>query len=222
MEEKIQGTFCKEKLARIGTGHTARKTLQKTYWYVEEHNSLFSCWLLTINGDKIGVPETCNEEEFMKSFTPDFTYPKVKELTEEDLLSIRKLFELQIKYKAEESAKKLILTLVEIQEYVPIDISVFLLETGSLFRKGSLYDVALLCYTEAQKLGLDSATLYFNISRVYLDMQDYKQCITYLKESHIRLKGSSNSINQLVEYLQKNSLIPQESQEDIMYIISSK
>ena len=222
MEEKIEGIFCKEKLARIGTGHTARKTLQKTYWYVEEKSGLFSCWLLSINGEKVGVPETCQAEEFVTSFFPEFSYPQPKELTEQDIECIRSFFKMQITYKEEENAKKLIMALIELQNHIPIDIGVFLLEIGALFRKGTLYEVALFCYSHAQELGLDTATLYFNMARVYLDMGKYKECIQHLKEAKQRLTGSSNAIKQLAEYLQKNNLVPSESQHDIDDILSVK
>ena len=222
MEDKIEGIFCKERMARIGTGYTSRKTLQKTYWYVEGTEEVFSCWLLSINGEKVGTPEIYNPEQFVSDFLPEFSYPQVKEITSQDIENFRMIFKIQIKYKEEENAKRLLLLLIELQERLPMDLSLFLLEIGSMFRKGTLYTLALFCYTQAQHLGVDSATLYFNIARTYFDLEDYKQCIHYLKEAHIRFNGSSTSIKKLIDYLQKNSLVPQEARDDINYILFSK
>lgn len=217
MEEKIEGIFCKEKWARIGTGHTSRRTLQKTYWHVESSSDVFLAWPITPNGDKVGVPDTIDKMNFGKSFIPEFSYPKEKEITKKDISLFRTLFLIQAEYKEKESAIRLIETLLQLKERFPVDVplGLFFLELGAIFRKASLFDVALLCYKDVKELGLNNAALYFNIARVYFDMKDYKQCIHNLKESYGRSNGNTESIRQLLEYMQKNELIPEGCEDDI-------
>lgn len=215
MQEMIQGIFCREKTVRIGTGHTSRRTLQKTYWYVEEGDRAFSCWALAPNGERIGNPEICDTKQFLRFFLPEFTYPSPRDISESDLDMFRRLCMFLIENKDKESAQRFLTFILDIQKKLPFDVATFLLEIGTMFRKGKLFDVALMCYEHVQELGVKNPALYFNIARVYFDMEEYKQCITYLKESFTLSRQPSNAIKQLVEYLHNNALVPEECRDDI-------
>ncbi|GAU07515.1 hypothetical protein DPF_0200 [Desulfoplanes formicivorans] len=86
--EKIKGVFSSQSLKQIGTGTTARKTLQKTYWFAQElDNDQIEIQPLNINYVPSGPKKIIPKDEFLNKFAPEpefyttTVYPKIRELS---------------------------------------------------------------------------------------------------------------------------------------------
>ncbi|WP_462324860.1 tetratricopeptide repeat protein [Desulfoplanes sp.] len=86
--EKIKGVFSSQSLKQIGTGTTARKALQKTYWFaVEVEQDEIEIQPLNINYVPSGPKQRVPKDEFLNKFSPEpefytaTVYPKIRELT---------------------------------------------------------------------------------------------------------------------------------------------
>ncbi len=85
--EKISGVFSSQAQAAVGTGTTSRKTIQKTYWFVEEReDGAVSVQPLNSNYVPSGPKQTIGREEFLDKYTPEpelyisTVYPKIQEM----------------------------------------------------------------------------------------------------------------------------------------------
>ncbi len=86
VREKIKGVFSSQSLKQIGTGTTARKTLQKTYWYaIEQDTDEVEIQPLNINYVPSGPKQMVPKDEFLTKFSPEpefytaTVYPKNRE-----------------------------------------------------------------------------------------------------------------------------------------------
>lgn len=86
-DDKIKGVFSTQVVQKVGTGTTTRKSVKKTFWYVNQlDNETIEIQPLNVNyvpsGPKRKVPIT----EFLEKFAPEpefyvsNVYPKMKEL----------------------------------------------------------------------------------------------------------------------------------------------
>lgn len=85
--EKIKGVFSTQSLVSVGTGTTQRKTIQKTYWFVEEReDKQFDVQPLNVNYVPSGPKKVIPLEDLLQNFStePEFyTYtvlPKMREI----------------------------------------------------------------------------------------------------------------------------------------------
>lgn len=85
--EKIKGVFSTQTMAKIGTGTTQRKTIQKTYWDVEEQDDgQVSIQPLNVNYVPSGPKRKIEREDFLAKFNPEpefyisTVYPAIKEM----------------------------------------------------------------------------------------------------------------------------------------------
>lgn len=87
-DEKIQGVFSTQAVQRVGTGTTSRKTIQKTYWFVEEteNRDVIMVQPLNVNYIPSGPKREIPKEDFLQKFSPEpefyttTVYPKMREL----------------------------------------------------------------------------------------------------------------------------------------------
>jgi tetratricopeptide (TPR) repeat protein len=85
--EKIRGIFSTQSLTAVGTGTTKRKTIQKTYWHVNEiEGDQIEVQPLNVNYIPSGPKKCISKDEFLEKFLPEpefYTYtvvPKMREL----------------------------------------------------------------------------------------------------------------------------------------------
>ncbi|NDV17998.1 hypothetical protein GO013_01025 [Pseudodesulfovibrio sp. JC047] len=85
--EKIKGIFSTQTVAKVGTGTTQRKTIQKTYWNVEEEDrGVISIQPLNKNYVPSGPKRQIDRDEFLSKFNPEpefyvsTVYPAIKEM----------------------------------------------------------------------------------------------------------------------------------------------
>ena len=79
MAGKIEGVFLQEKLATIGTGHTAKRVTQKIFCQAEQvSDEEVKLQYLGENGEPLNIVEKMPLEEFVCNFTlqPDYQKPK--------------------------------------------------------------------------------------------------------------------------------------------------
>lgn len=85
--EKIKGVFSTQSVAKVGTGTTQRRTIQKTYWNGEElEDGQISVQPLNRNYIPSGPKRTISRDEFLTKYNPEpefyvsTVYPAIKEL----------------------------------------------------------------------------------------------------------------------------------------------
>lgn len=85
--DKIRGVFSTQEIRRVGTGTTTRKTVQKTFWFVEQNaHGKLECQALNVNYVPTGVKRPLSMDELISKFSPEpefyfnSVYPKMQEL----------------------------------------------------------------------------------------------------------------------------------------------
>lgn len=85
--KKIKGIFSTQSVAKVGTGTTQRRTIQKTYWDGEElDDSRISVQPLNRNYVPSGPKRTIERDEFLSKFNPEpefyvsTVFPAIKEM----------------------------------------------------------------------------------------------------------------------------------------------
>lgn len=86
--ERIKGIFSTQSIQKVGTGTTTRKTIQKTYWFVEEReDDLLEIQPLNKNYIPSGPKRRITIEDLLSKFAPEpefyvsTVYPKLQELS---------------------------------------------------------------------------------------------------------------------------------------------
>ncbi|MBU1611240.1 MAG: hypothetical protein KKC99_05280, partial [Proteobacteria bacterium] len=87
-QKKIKGVFSTQAVQKVGTGTTSRKTIQKTYWFVEEteDGEIVQVQPLNVNYIPSGPKRDVPKEDFLEKFNPEpefyttTVYPKIREL----------------------------------------------------------------------------------------------------------------------------------------------
>jgi tetratricopeptide (TPR) repeat protein len=89
INEKIRGVFSSQEIRKVGTGTTTRKSVAKTFWYVEEddHGKIF---VQPINSNYVptGNKKTISKDELIGKFFPEPEFyiqsvlPKMRQLNE--------------------------------------------------------------------------------------------------------------------------------------------
>lgn len=89
---KVSGVFSSQTVAKVGTGTTSRKTIQKSYWFAEEGGeneegvTIVLVQPLNKNNIPSGPKEEVPKEDFLGRFNPELefyqteVYPKMREL----------------------------------------------------------------------------------------------------------------------------------------------
>ncbi len=87
-EEKIKGIFSTQSVVKVGTGTTTRRTIQKTYWFVQEIDAeTIEIQPLNRNYIPSGPKRKIPKDEFLQKFSPEpefyvsTVFPKMKELS---------------------------------------------------------------------------------------------------------------------------------------------
>ncbi len=88
-KEKIQGVFSTQSVAKVGTGTTQRKTIQKTFWFCEEMDGGdVQVQPLNTNYIPSGPKRDVTREDFLSKFNPEpefyvnTVFPKMQELND--------------------------------------------------------------------------------------------------------------------------------------------
>lgn len=85
-QPEVRGVFSTQEIRKVGTGTTTRKTVQKTFWFVEQHGDVIECQPLNTNYVPSGPKRKISMEELIAKFSPEpefymnSVYPKMQEL----------------------------------------------------------------------------------------------------------------------------------------------
>lgn len=82
----IKGVFSTQEIRKVGTGTTTRKTVQKTFWFVEQKDDEIVCQPLNPNYVPSGPKRKISMEELIAKFSPEpefyqmSVYPKMRDM----------------------------------------------------------------------------------------------------------------------------------------------
>ncbi len=82
----IHGVFSSQEVRKVGTGTTTRKSVHKTFWFVEQKGKDLVCQPLNTNYVPSGPKRTISLEELLTKFAPEpefyqnSVYPRIKQL----------------------------------------------------------------------------------------------------------------------------------------------
>lgn len=82
----VRGVFSTQEIRKVGTGTTTRKTVQKTFWFVEQSGDELECQPLNPNFVPSGPKRKITMDELIAKFSPEpefyqmSVYPKMREL----------------------------------------------------------------------------------------------------------------------------------------------
>lgn len=80
----LRGVFSTQEIRKVGTGTTTRKTVQKTFWFVEQRGDEVECQPLNPNYVPSGPKRRISMDELIAKFSPEpefyqmSVYPKMK------------------------------------------------------------------------------------------------------------------------------------------------
>ncbi|MBQ9405449.1 MAG: tetratricopeptide repeat protein [Desulfovibrio sp.] len=85
-KSEVRGVFSSQEIRKVGTGTTTRKTVQKTFWFVEQHGDVIECQPLNTNYVPSGSKRKITMDELIAKFSPEpefymnAVFPKMQEL----------------------------------------------------------------------------------------------------------------------------------------------
>lgn len=86
-QDKISGVFSTQVVQKVGTGTTTRKTVKKTYWFVDQtEENIVEIQPLNVNYIPSGPKRRIPKDDFLDKFAPEpefyvsTVYPKMQEL----------------------------------------------------------------------------------------------------------------------------------------------
>lgn len=68
---EVKGVFSTQEIRKVGTGTTTRKTVQKTFWFVEQHGDEIECQPLNPNYVPSGPKRKITMDELVAKFSPE-------------------------------------------------------------------------------------------------------------------------------------------------------
>ena len=82
----VRGVFSTQEVRRVGTGTTTRKTVQKTFWFIEQHGKEIDCQPLNTNYVPSDPKRKITLDELIAKFSPEpefylnSVFPKMQEI----------------------------------------------------------------------------------------------------------------------------------------------
>lgn len=87
--DRVRGVFSTQEIRKVGTGTTTRKSIQKSFWYIEEgEDGIIMVQPLNSNYVPSGPKKKINRDELIDSFAPEpefyvqTVFPKMRELNQ--------------------------------------------------------------------------------------------------------------------------------------------
>lgn len=83
---EVRGVFSTQEIRKVGTGTTTRKTVQKTFWFIEQRGDVIECQPLNPNYVPSGPKKKISMDELIAKFSPEpefyqnSVYPKMREM----------------------------------------------------------------------------------------------------------------------------------------------
>ncbi len=89
-QERLRGVFSLQETRKVGTGTTTRKTVTKTFWYVDQDDATGELLIQPLNSNFIptGSNKPIERDELLAKYTPELefytstVYPKIREVNQ--------------------------------------------------------------------------------------------------------------------------------------------
>ncbi len=86
----MRGVFSLQEVRKVGTGTTTRKTVMKTYWFVDQEDDTGNITIQSLNQNYIptGTTRVITREELIEKYSPEMefyvstVFPKIREMNE--------------------------------------------------------------------------------------------------------------------------------------------
>lgn len=242
--DRIRGVFSTQVLTKVGTGTTMRKTIQKSYWFVQElENGSIEVQPLNVNYVPSGPKNVLPMDDFLEKFSPEPEFytgtvmPKMRELektiargdrhrkrgesfsaeyeygnaTKVDEENVRANFGLGLTYLqrgATDKAQDIFERLIKIEAAYETEHKHLFNEFGMNLRKNKMIDQAMEYYNKAMELSKTDENLFYNVARVYFELQDYAKTHEMLTKA-LELNPDMEEAQKFIAYLQAKGLIAQ-------------
>ena len=209
----MQGSFTKVKMVWIGSGVTARKVPQRTYWSIRVVDDVIECAPLGSGGEESDLWQRITDETFALDFIPNFEYPTERNyLVGNEADNIVFLFSLYVKYNLIEKIATVLSLMKSVLKDQNGNVVELFLRVGIEIRRGKFYHEALDAYQYARDLDDTNWLVYFNIGRVYFDMRSYSSAVEYLLRTLDYMQGSGGKerepVESLLRYMYVSNVIP--------------
>lgn len=209
----MQGSFTKVKMVWIGSGVTARKVPQRTYWNIRVIDDVIECAPLGSGGGESGLWQRITDETFALDFMPNFEYPTERDyLVGNEADNIVFLFSLYVKYNLVEKITTVLALMKSVLKDHNGNVVELFLRVGIEIRRGKLYHEALEAYQYARDFDDTNWLVYFNIGRVYFDMRSYASAVEYLLRTLDYMKEPRSKekepVQSLLRYMYTSNVIP--------------
>ncbi len=88
--ERLRGVFSLQETRKVGTGTTTRKTVTKTFWYVDQDDATGELMIQPLNSNYVptGSSKPIERDELLAKYTPELefytstVYPKIREVNQ--------------------------------------------------------------------------------------------------------------------------------------------
>ncbi len=88
--DRMRGVFSLQEVRKVGTGTTSRKTVMKTFWYVDQSDNSDEITIQSLNHNYVptGMVKSISREELIEKYSPEVefyvqtVYPKMREINE--------------------------------------------------------------------------------------------------------------------------------------------
>ncbi len=89
-QEHMRGVFSLQEVRKVGTGTTTRKTVMKTFWFVDQDEKTGEILIQSLNHNYVptGPVKTISREELLEKYSPELefyvqtVFPKMREINE--------------------------------------------------------------------------------------------------------------------------------------------
>ncbi len=89
-QERMRGVFSLQEVRKVGTGTTTRKTVMKTFWFVDQDDQSGEIMIQSLNHNYVptGPIKAISREELLEKYSPELefyvqtVFPKMREISE--------------------------------------------------------------------------------------------------------------------------------------------
>ncbi len=203
----IRGVFSTQEIRKVGTGTTTRKTVQKTFWFVEQAGDVLECQPLNPNFVPSGPKRKITMDELIAKFSPEHEYSRALKVDEEN---VRANFGIGLTYLErgeKEKAQNIFERIVKLEgTYEPQQKHLFN-EFGINLRKNRMFDQAAEYYQRALELTKQDENLHTNLARALFETGNNDGCLEHIFKA-LELAPKHEISLKFLDWMIKKSLVP--------------
>ncbi len=222
LDTKIKGLFSTQTIAKVGTGTTQRKTVQKMYWYViEKEDDKLEIQALNYNSVPAGEKKLIDKDDFFLSktialadrhrqngetYSAEHEYTKALNIDEQNIKANFGLGLTYLERGEQDKANDILNRLVKLDAAFDKEHKHLFNEFGINLRKNKLLDESITYYQRAEELAKKDENLYYNMARVYFDKEEMEKTAECLQKA-LAINKDFEAAQKFIDYLKKKKLI---------------